>query len=187
MGGLDGFGPGYGHVARSCGHGNQPSSSIKCREFLGQLKNYWLPKIEPASCSWLLPPRNSTPVPFQKKATEESPFSSNITMTLNRHVGLLKGSRSRGNDWLRAHLNTWSCTLKLFVVRPTFYIHTTVAHWHLSCINCYGAQRRQSVCIWRSGERYDRVTSEARYQRRVLYKVQGFTAVFLNLCETTAR
>ena len=75
------FVSGYGPVASSCEHGNQPSSSIKSSEFLGQLKNYWLLKKKSAPCRWLLPPRNWTSVPFQNKATEEGRFSSNSTKT----------------------------------------------------------------------------------------------------------
>jgi hypothetical protein len=32
--GLDSFGSGLGRVASSCDHGNEPSGSIKCEEFL---------------------------------------------------------------------------------------------------------------------------------------------------------
>jgi hypothetical protein len=32
--GLDSLGLGYGQVAGSCEHGNEPSGSIKCEEFL---------------------------------------------------------------------------------------------------------------------------------------------------------
>jgi hypothetical protein len=32
--GLDSFGSGYGKLAFSCEHGNEPSVSLKCREFL---------------------------------------------------------------------------------------------------------------------------------------------------------
>jgi hypothetical protein len=37
--GLDSSGSRYGQVACSCECGNEPSCSIKCREFLDQLRN----------------------------------------------------------------------------------------------------------------------------------------------------
>jgi hypothetical protein len=35
--GLDSLGSGYGYVAGTCEHGNEPSGSIKCREILDYL------------------------------------------------------------------------------------------------------------------------------------------------------
>ena len=36
--GLDWAGPGYRQVADACECGNEPSGSVKCREFLDQLQ-----------------------------------------------------------------------------------------------------------------------------------------------------
>jgi hypothetical protein len=40
--GLDSSGSGQGPVAGSCEHGNEPSGFIKGREFLDQLRDYYL-------------------------------------------------------------------------------------------------------------------------------------------------
>ena len=49
--GLDWSGWGWGQVAVSCECGNEPSSSIKCGEFLDLLKTCWLLRKDSASCS----------------------------------------------------------------------------------------------------------------------------------------
>jgi hypothetical protein len=43
--GLDSSGSGYGPVAGSCEHGNEPSGSIKVGEFLDYLNFYWLSRM----------------------------------------------------------------------------------------------------------------------------------------------
>jgi hypothetical protein len=41
-------------VAGSCEHGNEPSGSIKCGDFVYQLSDYQLLKKDSAPCSWLV-------------------------------------------------------------------------------------------------------------------------------------
>jgi hypothetical protein len=41
-------------VLGDCELGNDPSYSIECREFVDELRNYWLPKKATAAWGWLL-------------------------------------------------------------------------------------------------------------------------------------
>jgi len=43
-------GSGSGLLAASCGHGNEPSGSIKRRTFFGYLSDCWLLKKDSAPC-----------------------------------------------------------------------------------------------------------------------------------------
>jgi hypothetical protein len=49
---LDSSGSGHVLLAITCGHGSEPSGSIKDREFLDQLSNYQLLKKESATWSY---------------------------------------------------------------------------------------------------------------------------------------
>ena len=49
--GLDCVGPGQGQVADACECGNEPSSSVKCGEFLDQLQTSQLLKKDSAAWS----------------------------------------------------------------------------------------------------------------------------------------
>jgi hypothetical protein len=49
--GLDSCGSGLGPVGDSREHGNEPSGSMKCREFLGWLSDWWLLRMKSAPWS----------------------------------------------------------------------------------------------------------------------------------------
>ena len=49
--GMDRAGSGQGQVAGTCECGNEPSGSVKCGEFLDQLRTGQLLKQDPAACS----------------------------------------------------------------------------------------------------------------------------------------
>ena len=69
--GLDRAGSGYGQVVGTCERGNEPSGSIKCGEFLDQLRIGQLLKKDSAAWSILLKIK-----PTVHNKTESSPYPS---------------------------------------------------------------------------------------------------------------